>query len=211
MEDLLKVAHEIAKGAATFGTSGNASMRESNESPRFWLTPSGVPWETLLEPDLVLMDGNTGEIVKGSKRPSSEWRMHQTIYARHSWVGGIVHLHPPYATVLSTLMEPVRPVHYQMARRGDEIPVVSYFTFGSSALAEAVSEALGPETHGVLLANHGLVAVASTVADAWRAAEEIEWTAMIQYRASLVGSPKVLRSDQLEAVRQAFRDYGQEP
>lgn len=211
MDALLEATREIAKGGATFGTSGNASMREGDRSPRFWLTPSGVPWDSILGSDLVLIDGNTGKIIRGSKRPSTEWRMHQAIYARHSWVGGIVHLHSPYATVLSTLLEPVRAVHYQMARRGDEIPVVPYFTFGSSALAEAVSATLGSRTHAVLLANHGLVAVASTVVDAFEAAEEIEWTAMIQYRASLAGAPNVLRPDQLEDARQAFRDYGQDP
>lgn len=209
MNDLLEVTSIIGAKAATFGTSGNASERDRTDPDFFWITPSGIPWDAVDAQNLVQMVSSSGTITAGTSRPSSEWRLHRQVYLQHAWVGGIVHLHSPYATVLSTLGEPIRAVHYQMARVGDEVPVIPYVTFGTEELAEKVRAAIQPTTSSVLLANHGLVAVGETVQEAWRAAEEVEWTAMIQYRASLLGKPQVLDHDQLESVRSAFRGYGQ--
>nr|WP_243239246.1 class II aldolase/adducin family protein [Sulfobacillus harzensis] len=206
---MLTVVDRIGEKAATFGTSGNASARDPMNPDRFWITPSGLPWPDIQANHLVAMTIPGGQAAKGHLRPSSEWRLHLALYQHHPFVGGIVHLHSPYATILSTLHEPIRAVHYQMARVGDQVPVVPYFTFGSQELADAVSKAIHEQQRGLLLANHGLVAVGETIAEAWRAAEEMEWTAMIQYQASLLGKPHVLTSGQLDAVRRAFSDYGQ--
>lgn len=207
----MDVIRAIARDAATFGTSGNASARVPGCPDEFAITPSGIAWDATDEAQLVRLAVTDGTRTHGSCAPSTEWRFHANLYRAQAWVGGIVHLHSPYATVLSTVNVPVRPVHYQMVRVADEVPVVPYQTFGTAGLADAIVHAITPAVRAVLLQNHGLVAVGDTVADAYRAAQEVEWTALIQYRASLLGTPRVLTPDELDRVRESFAHYGQPP
>ncbi len=208
---LENVVRRIANTQITFGTSGNASERSSESVPSCWITPSGVAWPHIEPSDFVRLAIASGEILSGTLKPSSEWRAHLSIYGAHSWVGGIVHLHSPYATILSTIGSPIRAVHYQMARVADEVPLVPYQTFGSPELAEVLAGAISLRVRAVLAENHGLFVVGETVEEAYHSAEEVEWTAMIQYHAMAVATPRVLTPAQLNSVRNAFGDYGQRP
>ncbi len=208
MQALLSVIRKIRAESATFGTSGNASAR-AGQAESFWITPSGVPWDAITATEMVELSVESGRQLTGHLAPSTEWRFHQGVYRAHDWAGGIVHLHSTYATVLSTINRAVQPVHYQMVRVADEVPVLPYATFGSAQLAKGIVEAISPQQRAVLLQNHGLVAVGKTVEQAHQAALEVEWTAMIQYHASLLAAPRVLTGDELQAVREAFSRYGQ--
>lgn len=207
---LLSSVKRIADTNATFGTSGNASERDQEDHTLFWITPSGLSWSDTTQDDLVQIELTTGSVAAGYRKPSSEWRAHQAIYQLHTWVGGVVHLHSHYATVLSVIGSPVRAVHYQLARVADEVPILPYQTFGSPELADALAQAIAPNVRAVLLENHGLFAVGDTVDAALVAADEVEWTAMIQYQAMLAGHARILSHQELERVRAAFRHYGQE-
>jgi L-fuculose-phosphate aldolase len=207
---LVSVVRQIFEAQITFGTSGNVSERDC-DGAAFWITPSGVSWHDIAGEDLVQIALAEDNAVQGHLRPSTEWRAHQALYQKHPWIGGVVHLHSPYATILSVIGSPVKAVHYQMARVADEVPVLPYETFGTRALAESVAVAVSPAVRAVLVANHGLFAVGDTVQSAWTAAQEVEWTAMIQYRAMLLANPTVLSADQLQAVRDAMVHYGQPP
>lgn len=83
------------------GTSGNASVRVGDDPsrPDFLITPSGRPIERLAAGDLVVIrDGGSFE---GSLEPSSEWRLHQDIYAAYPSAGAVLHAHSPFATSLA--------------------------------------------------------------------------------------------------------------
>lgn len=209
MEALLKVIRHIDHDAATFGTSGNVSARSSEDPDAFLITPSGVKWGDIGADQIVRLSVRDGGVLEGSLVPSTEWQFHQKLYHSHPWIGGIIHLHAQYATILSTIATPIRAVHYQMARVGDEVPVLPYFTFGTLQLAEAIADAINPSRQALLLQNHGLVVVGDSVDGAYRAAQEVEWTAMIQYHAMLVQPPRVLTHEELENARRAFQRYGQ--
>ncbi|PSR20137.1 MAG: class II aldolase family protein [Sulfobacillus acidophilus] len=204
---LISVVQQIFQSQITFGTSGNVSERDDDRDG-FWITPSGVSWRDIADESLVKI---TAGAVTGNLRPSTEWRAHQALYERHPWIGGVVHLHSPYATILSVVGSPVKAVHYQMARVADEVPVLPYTTFGTNELAQSVAQALSPQVRAALVANHGLFAVGDSVQSAWTAAREVEWTAMIQYHAMLIAAPAVLSPGQLQAVRDAMAHYGQAP
>ncbi|MCY0864633.1 MAG: class II aldolase/adducin family protein [Sulfobacillus sp.] len=211
MDALMAVIDQIQADRITFAASGNVSVRDPQHPDRFWITPSGVAWPHITHDDLVVLSVETGTVLDGRLRPSTEWRFHRTLYARHDWIGGVVHLHSRYATIFSTLGEPIKPVHYQMARVAYEVPVVPYETYGTSALAEAVGTVIDKDCQAALLANHGLVAVGDTVAKAYQYAQEIEWMADIYYHARLLGTPRILTVEEIAKVRAQFAQYGQTP
>lgn len=89
-------------------TWGNASALDS--TGRYMLIkPSGVPYETMKESDLVLLEVETGKQVLGDKRPSSDTPTHLEIYRSFKGVKGVVHTHSRFATVFAQLGREIPP------------------------------------------------------------------------------------------------------
>ncbi|MCY0875367.1 MAG: L-ribulose-5-phosphate 4-epimerase AraD, partial [Firmicutes bacterium] len=62
------------------------------------IKPSGVKYEEMTEGDMVVVNLE-GQIVEGTKRPSSDTPTHLVLYKAFSQIGGIVHTHSTWATV----------------------------------------------------------------------------------------------------------------
>ena len=77
-------------------TFGNASVVD-RERQVFAIKPSGVPYATLRPADIVIVDFE-GQVVEGSKRPSSDTKTHALLFKEWPQIGGIVHTHSTYAT-----------------------------------------------------------------------------------------------------------------
>jgi L-fuculose-phosphate aldolase len=185
--------------------SGNLSCR----TPRgFLITPSGLPYAETAAQDLVELAPD-GAVLSGTRRPSSEWRLHAAIYAARPEAGAVVHTHSPFATALSCARQGIPPFHYMIALAGGgDIRCSAYATFGTAALAEATVAALAGR-RAALLANHGVVALGTTLAAARTLAEEVENLARqyLALRASGL-APVLLTEAEMEAVLAGFGDYG---
>ena len=189
------------------GTSGNLSCRDP-ETGRMAISPSGLDYFETTPEDVVVMDLE-GSIIEGTRRPSSEYSLHAAVYRRRPEARAVVHTHSPCCTTFACLRQPLRAVHYVIADAGaDEVPCADYATFGTPALAEAVERAMG-DGRALLLANHGLVTAGTSLADAFSLAVNLEFAAEVQWRALCVGRPVVLTGEEMEAVRQRMRSYGQ--
>jgi L-fuculose-phosphate aldolase len=204
-DDLVVTAKRMSELGLTPGMSGNVSVR----SPQGMLvTPSGMPYGELRPDDAVEIRFD-GTIRPGQKTPSTEWRLHRDILGARNDVQAIVHTHSLYCTTISMLRRPIPAVHYMIVLAGsDEIPCAEYATFGSAELAlNAVTALRGGDA--CLLANHGMVALGSTLASALKLAAEVETVASQYWHAAQVGSPHVLDRNELLAVRARFAEYGQ--
>src|SRR5438045_9275099 len=99
-----------------------------------------------------------GELVEGTRGPTSELALHLLLYERND-AGAVVHTHAPYATALSCVVDEVPPVHYSMLTFGGSLKVAPYATFGTEALAASVERALEGRT-AWLMQDHGQVGYA---------------------------------------------------
>jgi L-fuculose-phosphate aldolase len=204
-EQLVSTAKQMSALGLTPGMSGNVSVR----SPQGMIvTPSGMPYADLVADDAVEMTLD-GTSAPGQRRPSTEWQLHRDILGARTDVQAIVHTHSLFCTTLSTLRRPIPAVHYMIVLSGaDEIPCAEYATFGSAELAQnAVSALRGGDA--CLLANHGMIALGSSLESALRLAAEVETLATQYWHAMQVGSPVILDGDELRAVRDRFAEYGQ--
>lgn len=185
--------------------SGNVSQRVEGA---FRITPSGLPYAALTEADLVDV-ALDGRVLAGSRRPSSEWRLHAEIFAARPEIQAIVHTHSPRATALSCARRGLPPFHYMIALAGgDDIRCSGYATFGTQELAEAAVAALAGRS-ACLLANHGVVAVGSTLAAAETLAREVENLAGEYLDLLAAGlTPMLLTPDEIAAVTKQFGGYG---
>ena len=184
--------------------SGNLSCRTP---AGFLITPAGLPYALTTEDDLVevALDGS----VLGNGRPSSEWRLHQAVYAARAEAMAVVHTHSPFATALSCARQGLPPFHYMIALAGGaDIRCSGYATFGTAELAALAVQALEGRK-AALLANHGVVALGSGIAAAQALAMEVENLAR-QYLALRAAGlqPVLLTQAELEGVFAQFGGYG---
>jgi L-fuculose-phosphate aldolase len=190
-------------------TAGNLSVRVEGELMA--ITPTGMPYEQIEPQDIVITD-LAGNVVDGSRRPSSELPFHSAVLRARSDVGAVVHTHSLYATTLAVLGRTIPAVHYVIAALDLEtVPLVPYATFGSDELASGIAAAIGNGGKAALLANHGALALGDDLADAARSAELLEFLATVYHRALAVGEPVVLPSAEIARVGDRYGDYGQPP
>ena len=158
--------------------------------------------------DIVILDLD-GNLIEGSRKPSSEHALHATIYKLHPDARGVVHAHSTYCTTFACLKQPIEAVHYLLAgAQTFRVPCADYATYGTEELAEKVSEATR-EGLAMLLANHGMVAYGPSLSKAFNVAENVEWVAEIQWRTMCVGKPAVLSKEEIDVVIESFKTYGQ--
>jgi L-fuculose-phosphate aldolase len=201
-ERLAAAARRLAAGGLVLGSSGNVSLRAGDH---LLLSPTGVALADLRAQDVAVL-ALDGEPVPGSPEPTSERDLHLGAVQRFG-AGAVVHTHSPMATAVSCVVEEVPVVHYTMLLLGGSLPVAPYRTFGSPELASAVLDALEGR-RGALMASHGAVVHAGDVDEAVELAELVEWACGVFWRASVLGSPRVLDSAEQEAVVRAALERG---
>ena len=103
LENLKKRVYEqniaLVKHGLVVLTWGNVSAKDK-ETGLVVIKPSGVPYDTLSESDLVVVDID-GNVVEGKYRPSSDLPTHLYLYKTYPTLGGIVHTHSAYATAFA--------------------------------------------------------------------------------------------------------------
>jgi L-fuculose-phosphate aldolase len=203
-EQVASAARHLAAAGLVAGTSGNVSARRDDHVA---ITPTGGVLAELDAGQVTVVDLE-GQLADGDLAPSAELDLHLSVYRRYD-TGAVVHTHAPVATALSCVLDELPCVHYEMLLLGGTVRVAPYATFGTPELARSVGDALvGPTA--ALMSNHGADPQGADVDAAVRATELLEWAANVYWRASLVGTPRVLSSEQRQAVVDAAvaRGYG---
>lgn len=79
-------------------TWGNVSAVD-REKGVFVIKPSGVDYRVMTADDMVVVSLESGEVVEGNKKPSSDTPTHRLLYQAFPTLGGIVHTHSRHATI----------------------------------------------------------------------------------------------------------------
>ncbi len=204
---LIEAGKRMLHSGLTVETWGNISLRDP-ETGYVYLTPSGMPYETLTEDDIVVMDVD-GNKIEGERRPTIECAMHLGIMKNRPEVNAIIHTHPIYSQIFALLHEDIPPVIDEAAQVLGEVKVTEYGLPGSPEMAENVIKALGKNA-ACLVANHGAVAVGANMDAAFKVCTVLEMTAQIYYMARCIGEPKAIPQDKIEYMQTVLlRSYGQ--
>lgn len=204
-DDVAAAARRLAGEGLLVGTAGNVSVRVRDLVA---VTASGVVLADCRPHDVVLVD-HDGTLVDGGLVPTSEIDLHLGVYADQPGVGAVVHTHAPWSTAVACVLDELPVLHYQQLLLGGAVRVAPYATFGSVELATHVRTALDGR-QAALMANHGSVAVGTSLDQAVEHALLLEWLAALHHRASALGTPRALSEEEQEAVVLAAlsRSYG---
>lgn len=205
---LIEAGKRMLHSGLTVETWGNISVRDP-ETGLIYLTPSGMPYDTLAEDDIVVMDVE-GNRVEGERKPTIEYAMHLGIMKRRPDVNAVIHTHPIYSQVFALLHEPIPPVIDEAAQiLGSSVEVTEYAVPGSKEMAQNAIETLG-EGAACLLANHGAVCAGKDMDAAFRVCTVLEMTAQIYYMARCIGTPKPIEQGKIDYMKEfVSKSYGQ--
>lgn len=178
--ELIRYSESMFNRGLTPGASANISARFEGQ---YVVTPTNSCFG-FLEPDELSVLDEDGRLLDG-KPPSKEFKLHRAIYDARSDTECVLHLHSSWATALSCLKDlddsnVIRPITPYLSMRLGPIPRVPYFPPGDDRLVEAVS-AKAADHAGLLMANHGPIVGAPSIAKAVFAMEEFEESAKLAF------------------------------
>lgn len=196
-KELVEIGRKIAEKGLVVGPGGNTSVRVGDV---VYMKASGISFESTKEEDYIGVDLNTGKIVDGNLRPTSEIWMHLECYKVRDDVFAVVHTHPPFSIAYAFQGEPLKPFTPDMvALIGSEIPVIEYVVPGGREFALEVGKVI-KNYNGVLVKNHGLVTVGSNLKEAYYRTLLVEDGIKTVIFAKLLGKMHFFTEEQIEEI-----------
>lgn len=196
---LVAIGRRAVGSGLVVGAGGNLSARIP-DSDRILITPTGYRLEDLTSEQLVPI-GLDGQVHGSVLKPSSEWPMHTAAFVARPDANAVIHLHPPFATLLSSLGRQIRLITIDHSYYVREIAELGYYHSGTNELAKAVAATLD-RANVVIFAHHGCLVVADSLDLAFHRVLNLEEAAKATYRASMLGdSDTSCPPEYLERVR----------
>lgn len=186
-EKVFKANLDLVKHGLVIFTWGNVSGID-RENGLVVIKPSGVSYDEMKVDDMVVVDINTGNVVEGSLRPSSDTPTHIALYRAFPEIGGVVHTHSTYATAWSQAgvdLPNIGTTHADYFH--DAVPCTrdmkeqevkgDYELETGNVIVDRFKNLNPVHTPGVLVKNHGPFAWGTSPADAVHNAVVLEQVA----------------------------------
>lgn len=206
-KEVVRYCQKIVTNGLTKGTGGNISIFNRKQG-LVAISPSGLDYDRMQPEDVVVLDLEHN-LVEGTRKPSTELAMHTIFYKNREDINAVIHTHSTFAKTLSALRMDLPAVSYLVACAGYDVKCAEYASFGTEELAFNAYQAM-KNRKAVLLANHGLLAGAEDIKNAYNIAEQIELCCEIYYRAKSIGEPVLLDQQEMERMMEKFETYGKQ-
>jgi methylthioribulose-1-phosphate dehydratase len=187
------------------GTSGNLSIKVSDNPLRFAVTASGKDKTKLTPDDYLIVDGEARPVEPTEGKPSAETLIHAAIYKIIPRAGACFHVHTVANNLISELyfgqrafsiqgQELIKGLGIWEENARITIPIVENYA-NIAKLAEAVSQVITPEVPGVLIRQHGIYAWGADDFEAKRHLESFEFlfdyhVRWLQLRHAVITNPE---------------------
>lgn len=152
-------------------TWGNISARK--DATRFAVSPSGLGYENMKAEDVPIYDYSS-ETWEGTRKPSSEKKIHAAAYRNFPEVNFVIHTHQDYATAVGLVGTSVLNLTEEEKAVLGEIEVAGYGLPGTGKLKDNVEAVLKKKCKVVLMIHHGALILGNDREDAIHKAEVLE-------------------------------------
>ncbi|HUA67592.1 MAG TPA: L-ribulose-5-phosphate 4-epimerase [Candidatus Saccharimonadales bacterium] len=207
----------LVKDGLVVQTWGNASGIDRARG-LVVIKPSGVPYDGMKPEHMVVVSLETGKVVEGNLKPSSDTPTHLVLYRKFSQIGGVVHTHSLYATAWAQSKKKIPSYGTTQADYWfGEVPCTramtsreiksDYETNTGHVIVETFRK-LDPMQHpAVLVAGHGPFTWGRDVADAGHNAVVLEFVARLASE-TLHINPKVKPMESVLLRKHFLRKHG---
>ncbi|MGB3408231.1 MAG: class II aldolase/adducin family protein [Jannaschia sp.] len=176
------------------------SAAVSPDGKRFLVNPRWWHFSRIRASDLLLVDADDPSTMDRPDAPDpSAWMIHSALHRTLPQARVALHLHPPYATALAGLKDPtIKPIDQVTARFHNRLAYD--LSFGGIALeakeGERIARTVGNHS-AVMMGNHGVTTLGTTVAEAFDAMYHLERAARTMVLAYSTGQPLSVMNDAL--------------
>jgi L-ribulose-5-phosphate 4-epimerase len=199
-QQVLKANLALVEAGLVVLTWGNASGTDRNAGVMA-IKPSGVSYESLKAEHMVVLSVETGAVIEGNARPSSDTPTHLCLYREFPSINGVVHTHSTHGTAFAQAKRPIPclgtthadnfygdiPVTREM--RPEEVAVDYELNTGKVIVERFRDGRIDPAAvPGVLVANHAPFAWGPTPEKAVENAVVLEFTAQMALAALSLAS-----------------------
>jgi L-ribulose-5-phosphate 4-epimerase len=169
---VLKAGIELVNSGLIVRTWGNVSCRIDDNT--FAITPSGKEYLKLTPKDIVEI--NIDDLsYKGTIKPSSENRMHRSIYELFPDINFIIHTHQENASAISATGLDFINLPATYPGIGDQIRCAEYALPGTKALSNQALKAFkSSKGNAIILKHHGTLCIGKNYDETFKAAHELE-------------------------------------
>ena len=197
LKETVALSNRVLYLAGLVTTQGHSSARIPGTDRFLIKSLPSIHMNRVLAEDLIIMDFD-GNIMEGKKEGVtrvSEWPLHAEIYRAYPDVGGVVHTHQKWATMMAVAGKPILPVLGAdlSSSVAEPLPVFDEdkSLIRSAEQGRRVGEILGNAV-GCHLQNHGMLFAGPNVELATLDAIHVEYEAEITWRAMLIGTPSTI-------------------
>lgn len=190
---------------------GNISVKVNDNE--YYCTPTGVS-KGFMTPDMIIKVDGEGNVLEGSLKPSSEFKMHLRVYKRRPDVNAVVHAHPPVATSFAVANIPLDQfILPECCIWLGSVPICKYGTPSTDEVPDSLEPYI--ENHDAfLLQNHGALTVGVNLMKACFNMESLEFNANVLWHAQLLGKVNEIEGEnlvKLGQLREKFNAPGRHP
>jgi ribulose-5-phosphate 4-epimerase/fuculose-1-phosphate aldolase len=208
--DLAAALRLAARYDFSEGVCNHFSYQLPGDDERFLINPHGVHWSLICASDLLLIDGG-GKVLEGDlPLETTAFCIHAEIHRQHPRARCVMHTHMVWATALTTLEDGrLEPVTQNALRYFGDIAYDDAYNGVADSLEEGrrIAEALGNKRI-LFMANHGVMAVAETIAEAFDDLYYLERACQVQVMAMQTGRALKHVGDNLaQVVHETIRGF----
>src|SRR5580692_2824517 len=201
-EQIVAAAQELLEKGLGEGTWGKSSALI--EDGNIACTPSSLDYRVMTVDDICVVNP-AGDLVAGERGPTSEKYLHLAVMKAYEDIAVCIHSHAVHATMFAVAHQDIPScIDEFTVYLGGDIRCSEYAPSGSPDLAESVVKALD-NRGAALIANHGMVAVGTTMEKTMHNTALVERSAKIIWGAKQLGGIYPLP----ERVNETFATYTQ--
>ncbi len=180
----------FAKFGFSEGVAGHITVRDPERADWFWVNPFGMHFSQIRVSDLVLVN-EQGEVIEGDHHVNgSAFAIHSRVHAARPDTVAAAHAHSVYGKAWSSLGRLLDPITQDACAFYHDHSVFDDYTgvVYDPAEGDRIARALG-SGKAVILRNHGLLTVGTSVDEAAWWFITMERSCQAQFLAESVGKP----------------------
>ena len=210
--DLAAAFRWFARLGMAEAVANHFSVAVSSDGSQFLVNPCRAHFSQIRASDLLLLDAHDPATLDRPNAPDpTAWYLHAGLHAQVPHARCVMHLHCKYSTALGCLADnTLYPIDINAARFFGRVAVDSTFCGMALSSDEAARQArlLQAGKSVLLMANHGVMVVGATVAEAFDELYYFERAAELLLTCYGTGKPLRFMSDATaELTRQQWLEY----
>ncbi|WP_233063599.1 class II aldolase and adducin N-terminal domain-containing protein [Komagataeibacter sp. FNDCF1] len=183
------------------------SAAVSDDGSRFLINPKWRHFSRIRASDLIMVDLNSPGNATGHDIDPTAWAIHGQLHTVNPHARVAMHLHPVYATTVSTFADPtILPIEQNTARYFRRVAIDRMYGGMADSDAEGarLARVMGDRSR-LMMGNHGVMVVAPSVGEAFDDMYTLERACQIFVTACATGRKLSVLSD--DVAEKTARDW----